>query len=130
MPETSTVTVDAVSVTGPALVILHSALPAMTVPASQVPQISVSTEVMAATGRAVVAVGRVGGSVGVSVGGSGSGVSGGAGDGGSGGGGNGEGRGSGESTTTTTHTQVVTRVVTVQRVGGDGGLSAVGEMGM
>lgn len=108
MPEISTVTVDAVSVTGPALVILHSALPAMTVPVSQVSQISVSTEFAAETGRAVVGVGRVGGGVGV----------GGGGDGGSGG--SGEGMGSKESTTTTTHTQLVTRVVTVQRAGGTG----------
>lgn len=57
-----------VSVTGPALVILHPALPTWTIPASQTKRISISTEVVAATGRAVVGIGRVGGSVGAGVG--------------------------------------------------------------
>lgn len=119
-----------VSVTGPALVILHPALPTWTVPASQTKRISISTEVVAATGRAVVGIGRVGGSVGAVGGGSGGGSGSGERSGdasGSGersgdasGVGKGGGGGEGESTTTSTHTSLVTRVVTVQRAGGTG----------
>ncbi len=50
----------------------------------------------------------------------------GVGAGGADGGGNVGGKGGGGSTTTSTHTGLVTRVVTVQRAGGDGDVSAAG----
>jgi len=108
VPETSTFTIgDPISVTGPALVILHPALPTWTIPASQTKRISFSTEVPAATSRVVVGISRAATSMGEGVGWMGTMLGGG-------------GKGEGESTTTRTHTKLVTRVVTVQRAGGTG----------
>lgn len=93
VPETATVTVGPpVSVAGPALVVLHPALPTLTVRAGSTRAVSVETEVVG--GRAVLGIGR---------------KTMGAGDG-----------SSTTTTTTTTRMRVVTRVFTLQQAGETG----------
>lgn len=97
-----------VSVTGPAVVILHAALPTMTVPAGHTSPISVSTQLPASTSRPVIGIQRIPTSMGGGAAAGGPAVTPAA---------------SAvvsqaqaaESTSTTTHTNTETRIMTLQR---------------